>query len=266
VKLSTLPRQRMQELLDAHTVPFKDSRHWIEHVAGCLVIGIGMLKGGTGKTTSAIFLGLYLTLQMGLKVCIVDTDDNSQSVDNWYKIRERRDEHVPFDLVTYDPKDEDGPDLDDIVDELRAEYDVVIVDIGGAGKEAYWEMCKAAHLVLLPVAPSGYETTRIAPTIRQAAKGGKANEKTLRVFVVMIKCDNRTSLPDEQRMAVEATLAHVNSGSLEVHLVEPDFQISSGPEYPRSWEQTPKVPQLEEFGYLFRHIMKSIMAETEAAV
>jgi hypothetical protein len=272
MKLSSLPRQRMQALLKEHTAHFNQVKNWIEgrQAGGCLVIGIGMLKGGTGKTTSAIFLALYLAVVMGLKVVVVDTDDNSQSVDNWYKERERQSEEVPFDLVTFDPTDEEL-DLDDVIEEVGQSYDVVLVDIGGAGKEAYWEMCKIAHAVLVPLAPSGYEVSRLASTVRQAAKGGKANDKKLHVFVTLIKCDGRTSLPAEQRGAIEATLNVVKSTlspevlqGIEVHLTAEDFQISNSPEYPRSWDEMPRTPHLEEFGYLFRHMMKPLMAEMEA--
>ncbi len=263
MKTSMLPRQQFKRLLAEQTLSREQILKWIK-TARCLIIGIGMLKGGTGKTTSTIFLALYLALCLGLKVCVVDTDDNSQSVDNWYKHRERRTppEDVPFDLVTYDPKDEEGPDFEDVLEELREQYDVVLVDVGGAGKEAYWELCKTAHMVLLPVAPSGYETTRMVPTIRVAARGGRQNANTLKVFVLMIKCDNRTTLPQEQRAALEAALETIDMEKLkiEVYFADKEFDISNSPDYPRSWENTPRISQLEEYGMLFRHVMKAVAA------
>lgn len=256
MKTTTLPRQQHKKLM-AQLASREEILAWIDE-NGTLVIGSGVLKGGTGKTTSAIFLALYLAIILGLKVVVIDTDDNSQSVDNWHEIRENRNEHVPFDVFRYDPKDEDGPDLDDVIDALKESHQVVIVDIGGAGKETYWEMCKSAHLVLLPVAPSGYEVSRIRASIRQAAKGAKANSD-LRVLVCMVKCDGRTTLPDEQRPVLEAIVASEGNGKVQVSLVPREFQISNSPEYPRSWETTPKRLALEEFGLLLRHVMKGFI-------
>lgn len=258
MKITTLPRQQHKELLSEFTLSITLIKDFIERV-GCLIIGVGMLKGGTGKTTSSIFLALYISISLGLRVCIVDTDDNSQSVDNWYKVREQRDEELPFDLVTYDAKDPDGPDLDDVLEDLGGRYDVLIVDSGGAGKEAYWELCKTAHLILLPVAPSGYEIVRIAPTVKVANRGGKMNENELKILVYLIKCSGNNSLAEEQRGAVEAILGTIEKGKADIALVNENFEISGSPDYPRSWETTPRRNQLEEFGMLFRYAMKRVV-------
>lgn len=256
MKTSTLPRQRLQEVTK-RLMSRDEILKWVERL-GCFIIGVGMLKGGTGKTTSTIYLALYLAKMLGLTVCVVDTDDNSQTVDNWYKVRERRGEEVPFDLVTYDPKDEDGPDFDDVLDELSKSYDVILVDVGGAGKETYWELSKTAHMLLLPMAPSGYETTRMPATLKQASRGGKQNQNQFKVFMVLIKCDNRTTLPEEQLAALDGALEAIDVAQfrISVDLVGPDFLISNAPHYPRSWDLTPKTPDLEEYGVLFRYMMK----------
>lgn len=254
---STLPRQQHKKVM-AQAASREEIFAWLE-ANGCLVIGIGVLKGGTGKTTSAIFLALYLSILLGLKVAVVDTDDNSQTVDAWHRIRENRDEEVPFDLVNYDPKDEDGPDLDDVIEALKESYQVVIVDIGGAGKETYWEMCKVANMVLLPVAPSGFEISRIKASIRQAAKGAKANPD-LRVSVFLVKCSGNNTLAEEQRPVLEAIVQAEDSSRLKLGVVPKEFQISGSPDYPRAWETTPKRSHLGEFGSLFRHLMKGLAA------
>ncbi|MGA5598425.1 division plane positioning ATPase MipZ [Streptomyces cellulosae] len=232
---------------------------WVQE-NGCLVIGVGMLKGGTGKTTMTIFVALYVALMLGLKVCVIDTDDNSQSVDNWYQVREQRGEEVPFDLVSYDCNNEDGPDLDDVITQLKRQYDVIVVDSGGAGKEAYWELCQSAHMVLLPLAPSGFEYNRIPATVKQAARGGKANENRLKVFICLVKCNNGSTLREEGRAAIEVILENgideVDRSRIDLTFVGEDFEISGSPDYSRAWSETPKRTHLDEMGKLFRHTMK----------
>jgi chromosome partitioning protein len=268
VKTSTLPRQQLKRLL----APQDSIRAWIND-NGCLVIGVGMLKGGTGKTTMTIFLALYLSLTLGLKVLVIDTDNNSQSVDNWYKIREARvddegnsaPEKVPFDLDTYDcsNKAEDAPDLDDVIDSFRDDYDVIIVDSGGAGKTEYWELCQSARIVFLPFAPSGFEWNRIAPTAKQAARGGKANDNRLKVFVCMVKTTGRNTLAADARPVVETIMATKIDDDIrekiDIDFVAKEFEISDAPEYPRAWDETPKRTHLEEVGLLFRHAMKEVI-------
>lgn len=264
MKASTLPRQQLRKLLAEDTASREQILNFIE-LAKCLVIGIGMLKGGTGKTTSTIFLALYLHIALGLKVAVIDTDDNSQSVEAWTKLRTAKKvpEDIPFDVYVYSTKveDDEAPQpLDELIADLKDEgYQAILVDIGGAGKQEYLEMCAVAHMVLLPVAPSGFEISRIAATIKQASRAGKFNELGLKVFVTLVKCDNRTSLPEEGRAAVNAVLAGLGGiPGAEVYHTDETFQISNSPDYPRSWNTTPKLPQLEEFGFLFRHVMKAV--------
>ncbi|MEU6756070.1 ParA family protein [Streptomyces sp. NPDC046685] len=263
MKISTLPRQQYKQLLREELLSIDELKAWIKAI-GCLVIGVGMLKGGTGKTTATIFIALWIAWKLGLKVCVVDTDDNSQSVVNWLKVREATKDKVPFDHVVYDEKDEDGPELDEVIEHLKESFDVVIVDTGGAGKEAYWEVSREAHLLILPVAPSGIEVIRIPPTIRQAARGSKANENTLRASVVMVKCDGRTSLPAEQRPAVASRIAsameEVKHGDLVVSMPAEAFEISNSPDYPRFWETMPKPSHTEEWGAFLRHVLKEAVA------
>lgn len=268
MRTSTLPRQQLKRLLASQ----EEIKAWID-ANGCLIIGVGMLKGGTGKTTMTIFIALYLSLILGLKVLVIDTDNNSQSVDNWYKVRENRvddegnpaPEEVPFNLVTYDcsNKAEDAPDLDVVIDSFRDEYDVLLVDSGGAGKVEYWELCQAAHMVLLPFGPSGFEWNRIAPTAKTAARGGKANGNRLKAFVCMVKCTGRNTLAADARPVVEAIMAAKIDDDIrekiDIVFVDKEFEISDAPEYPRSWDETPKRVHLEEVGLLFRHGMKEVI-------
>lgn len=250
----TLPRQAHKRRA-AEMMAFDDARTWITEGLGCLVIGLGMLKGGTGKTTSAIYLALYMAVSMGLKVVVIDTDDNSQSVENWYALREQRGEDVPFDLVLYKNRKEDDPDLDEVIEGLRDSHDVVIVDIGGGDKQAYWDLCTTAHILIMPTAPSGYETTRIAPSMRMAIKAAKANttETGLNAYVLLIKTSKGNRLADEQRIFLEAALEPLDQVEA---LVPEEFSISGAVHYPRSWEDTPKRTELDEFGMLLRYTLK----------
>ncbi|MGW7100380.1 ParA family protein [Streptomyces sp. NPDC054838] len=261
MNLDTLPRQKLKEIY-GQTLSADQIRAWIDE-NGCLVIGVGMLKGGAGKTTSVIYLALYLAIILGLKVAVIDTDDNSQSVDKWYGVRERRNEDVPFDLVVFDPKDEEGPGLDDMITDLITQgYQAVLVDIGGSGKEMFWPVGSMAHLMLVTLKPAGIESDRVSATVRQAVKGAKVNPRSMPVFVTLVDCDRRTSLPEEQSAAISAMLSllpQVEESVAQVIQISEAFQISGATHYPRLWQDTPKRAQLDEFGRLFRHMMFTLV-------
>ncbi|MFF7198191.1 division plane positioning ATPase MipZ [Streptomyces sp. NPDC008079] len=255
----TLPRQAHKSLIKL-MMSFEALRAWIVS-NGCLVIGVGILKGGTGKTTSALYMALYLARVMGLKVVFVDTDDNSQSAENWVSIRERRHprENVPFDLHLFKNRKETDPDLAEVIEELKQHYQVVIVDIGGGDKEAYSDLCMTANVLVMPTAPSGYETTRVAPSMKLAMKAAKFNTSVtgLHAYVLMVKTSKSNRLADEQRDSLEVALQSMD----QVDAIVPEaFQISNAVHYPRSWEQTPSREDLKEFGFLLRFMMKGVAA------
>lgn len=256
----TLPRQAHKSLIKK-MLGFDATKKYILDELGCLVVGVGILKGGTGKTTSAIYIALYLAVAMDLKVAFVDTDDNSQSAENWVGLRTRTrlDKTVAFDLHLFKNRKEDEPDLEEFIEALKKNYDAVVVDIGGGDKEAYAELCRTAHLLVIPTAPSGYETNRVGPSLKLAIKQAPYNTSGtgLDAYVVMIKTANNNGLAREQRAAIEAQLEILDQVDA---LVPVEFQISGKPHYPRSWETTPKRSDLDEFGNLLRYMLKGLAA------
>lgn len=243
--------------------PVKVIVKWIKTRRG-FVIGVGILKGGTGKSTSVLYLALYFSLVLNLDVAVIDTDDNSQSVGNWCRLHEGLGEKIPFTLVEHDVKKE-SPSLGKRIKELRAQHDVVLVDLGGGDKETFQDLCEHGQLLFMPSAPSGWETSRLQATVRTAAKAARLNDEVLAVYHFFLKCNFRTSLPEEERTALETDLSHIDDEWIPVPMVHPYFDVSGAPHYTRSWNTTPKRRELEEFGLLVRHAMLGVMEEEEAA-
>lgn len=59
------------------------------------VIVVGMLKGGTGKTTSAWFIALYYAVVLDLPTLLLDADATSQSAYDWFKVAQAAGFEIP---------------------------------------------------------------------------------------------------------------------------------------------------------------------------
>ncbi|SES03697.1 chromosome partitioning protein [Streptomyces sp. yr375] len=163
-----------------------------EHVWDAFVIVVGMLKGGTGKTTSAWFIALYYAIVLGLPTLLLDADATSQSAYDWFKVAQAAGFEIPANLVV-----ERYP-FDDIAEYIRtkrAEFGAIVVDAGGGSARIFHEAVTEANLLLVPVAPTKIERRKLVATFDEAERAAARNEHGVTAHVVMVKADDRTSLP-----------------------------------------------------------------------
>lgn len=243
--------------------PSKQIVKWIKGRRG-LIISVGILKGGTGKSTSALYIALYLARVLGLRVAVIDTDDNSQSISNWYAMHKAMGDAIPFDVYEHQVGGKDAITLEKRIKQLRGDYDVLIVDLGGGDKETFTDACQDGDLLFMPSAPSGWETVRIQATLRTAVRAARLNLDGLAVYNFFVKCDFRTTLAEEQRAAQSVDLSEHDEDFVLPPFLHPYFDISNAPHHIRSWDAVPKITDLEEWGLLIRHAMVGVMAEEAA--
>lgn len=165
-----------------------------------LVIVIGMLKGGTAKTHSAMFIALRYALQ-GKRVIVLDGDPTSQSAWDWVKLAvQERDFEVPYEVERY-PFQED---VASHIRDLRGEFDVVIVDAGGGNPSYLEEVVAEADIFIAPFAPTEGEARRLTPTFKLVERAAGRNARGLVSYAVMVKADHRTGQPKRWRQQVVA--------------------------------------------------------------
>ncbi|MGW3130653.1 ParA family protein [Streptomyces sp. NPDC001123] len=156
------------------------------------VIVVGMLKGGTGKTTSAWFIALYYAVVLGVPTLLLDADATSQSAYDWFKVAQAAGFEIPANLVV-----ERYP-FDDIAEYIRtkrAEFGAIVVDAGGGSARIFHEAVTEANLLLVPVAPTKIERRKLVATFDEAERAAARNDHGVTAHVVMVKADDRTSLP-----------------------------------------------------------------------
>lgn len=167
-----------------------------EHVWDAFVIVVGMLKGGTGKTTSAWFIALYYAVVLDLPTLLLDADATSQSAYDWFKVAQAAGFEIPANLIV-----ERYP-FDDIAEYIRtkrAEFGAIVVDAGGGSARIFHEAVTEANLLLVPVAPTKIERRKLVATFDEAERAAARNTRNVTAHVVMVKADDRTSLPSRAK-------------------------------------------------------------------
>lgn len=168
------------------------------------VIVVGMLKGGSGKTTSAVLIA-HRYAALGDDVDLLDGDQTSQSSYDWARQAGLAGNPLPFNVDRH-------PYVDDVVEEIRRRRDAgrrVVVDAGGGSAQYLEEVCSIADVLLATLAPSGADARRLDATLRAAERGAARNPDGLDAYVALVRCDNRTSAPgrwEEQLLADERPL------------------------------------------------------------
>ncbi|MFC6581798.1 ParA family protein [Planomonospora parontospora] len=158
------------------------------HLPKPLVITIGCLKGGVGKTTSAFFLAAYFALVHGLRVLVIDADPLSQTGYSWYRTLAKAGVTWPFKLDTFPSKH-----VGDFIDDRAGEFDVIIVDTGGESDEIFKAAVRKSHELIIATAPTEAEMERVPPTFAAAAAAAQGAPQEIRVRVLLTKVPTHPS-------------------------------------------------------------------------
>jgi chromosome partitioning protein len=125
------------------------------------VITIAQQKGGAGKTTLAVNLGLT-ALEFGLRVALVDIDPQG-SLSRWAALRRATPGTTPIELSTVT-----GWRAANEINGLSVDHDLVVVDSPPHALTDAKVVIRAAHLVVVPVQPSPLDLWATKPTIELA--------------------------------------------------------------------------------------------------
>ncbi len=126
-------------------------------------VAIAQQKGGAGKTTIAIQLGVTWARQ-GQRVALLDIDPQG-SLAAWYDLRRKAVEDGR--LVAHEVQ---GWKLATEIDRLKSNFDVLIIDTPPHAETDARVAIRAASLILVPVQPSPMDLWATTPTLTLAKR------------------------------------------------------------------------------------------------
>jgi chromosome partitioning protein len=166
-----------------------------------LVITIGNLKGGVGKTTSTFFLATYFATIHQRRVLVIDADPLSQTGYSWYRTVKRDGTDWPFALIPFPSKH-----VGDCIEDNAGQYDVILVDTGGESDEIFKAAVRHSHELVIACAPTQAELERIPSSFTAAAEAAQGVSQEIRVRVLLTKVPSPPSKegPDARKQLAEA--------------------------------------------------------------
>lgn len=163
-------------------------------------VTVGGLKGGVGKTTTAVHLACLLARGStdgripGGRVLLVDADPQSQSAFDWLAMAQGRGETLPVEVLPWAT-----PNLGERLRALDASAnppDHVVIDTGGETASMFRSALACAPELVMPCRAYGIELRRVPATFQAArevqdATGVEVYPRVLFVAMVHNSADER---------------------------------------------------------------------------
>lgn len=116
-----------------------------------MIITVGGIKGGTGKTTIAVNLAIELA-KANKDVLLIDADDQGTATD-FAALRDLQGEG----LVSYTSIQLSGKTVREQALKLKDKFDCIVIDTGGRDTTSQRAALSISHLLLIPLAPRSFD-------------------------------------------------------------------------------------------------------------
>ncbi|MFC4328303.1 AAA family ATPase [Streptomyces andamanensis] len=172
----------------------------LEQAGRAVILAIGGIKGGIGKSTTAIYLAMVWAA-MGLKVLVIDADPKSGTSRKWKRRAKEAKKELPFDVQTHPSEDLEDRIADE---EWHLKYDLIVIDTGGDNDRVLQAAYRIADYMLLTASPSPVDLDTLTDSARTAVgKGGEVRNIPVALLLTNVK---------SERMAVKAKRAMRKEG------------------------------------------------------
>jgi chromosome partitioning protein len=147
-----------------------------------MIVAVGNVKGGVGKTTLSINLTIALA-HAKRDVLLIDGDEQGTALAFTDLRTNRREEPPGYTAVALQ-----GANLRTQVRQLARKYSDIIIDVGGRDSGSLRAALTVAEVVLIPVKPRSFDLWGVDQTIELVREAREVNEQ-LRAISVLNEAD-----------------------------------------------------------------------------
>ncbi|MFE2934890.1 AAA family ATPase [Streptomyces sp. NPDC059278] len=151
----------------------------LSQVTRAVILAIGGIKGGIGKSTTAMFLA-YVWARLGLKVLVICADPKSGTSRKWARRANGNKDPLPFTVRTHPSDDLEDRILEEGWDQ---DYDLIIIDTGGDNERILRAAYRIADRMLLTASPSPVDIDVLPDTARTTV--GDLGERDIPVSILL---------------------------------------------------------------------------------
>ncbi len=142
-------------------------------------IAVVNLKGGTAKSTSAMFLAAALSRRG--RTLVVDCDPQGSAL-TWAEAAEEDGAEMGFNVVSIPTRD-----VKKRVDRMAGDYEYVVLDTPPTDLDIVRAALHAADVALVAISPSDMDINRFRPTLELVAEVESLSDLDYRVLLTMVR-------------------------------------------------------------------------------
>ena len=151
----------------------------------CMIVVVGGIKGGTGKTTVATNLAVMRSLN-GKKLLLVDADEQ-KSTSIWANQRDVLEIQTNWSTISLG-----GKALRSQLERMKVDYDDIIIDVGGRETTSLRAAISIADIFLIPFKPRSLDIWTLGDVKSLITEMKPANLK-LKTFAMINQADSKGS-------------------------------------------------------------------------
>jgi len=165
-----------------------------------MIVTIGGIKGGSGKTTVATNLAV-MRAQAGRDVLLIDADDQETATDFTALRNERQENGAGYTSIKLT-----GPAVRTETQRLKEKYEDIIIDTGGRDTTSQRAALSVSDVLLVPFVPRSFDVWTIEK-VAELVQEMRAANPNLKAYTFINRADARGSDNEDAAEVLQDTPA-----------------------------------------------------------